>query len=112
VATFMNLDPSRNKRICVLVVSSQAQPTQLLFGSRPRLATERFFYSSSACVYNVEKQTSADVTALKEEDAYPAMPDDGYGWEKRFSERTARHFREDYGIATRAARYHNGSMTR
>ena len=69
--------------------------------------TERFFYSSSACVYNGDKQTRADVTALKEEDAYPAMPEDGYGWEKLFSERMARHFREDYGIETRVARYHN-----
>ncbi len=69
--------------------------------------TERFFYSSSACVYNGEKQSSADVTALKEEDAYPAMPEDGYGWEKLFSERMARHYREDYGLATRVARYHN-----
>jgi GDP-D-mannose 3', 5'-epimerase len=69
--------------------------------------TERFFYSSSACVYNAEKQTRANVTALKEEDAYPAMPEDGYGWEKLFSERMARHFREDYGIATRVSRYHN-----
>jgi GDP-D-mannose 3',5'-epimerase len=69
--------------------------------------TERFFYSSSACVYNADKQTRTDVTALKEEDAYPAMPEDGYGWEKLFSERMARHFREDYGIATRVARYHN-----
>jgi GDP-D-mannose 3', 5'-epimerase len=69
--------------------------------------TERFFYSSSACVYNADKQIRADVTALKEEDAYPAMPEDGYGWEKLFSERMARHFREDYGIATRVSRYHN-----
>src|SRR5881227_2205075 len=69
--------------------------------------TERFFYSSSACVYNGDKQTRTDVTALKEEDAYPAMPEDGYGWEKLFSERMARHFREDFGIATRVARYHN-----
>jgi nucleoside-diphosphate-sugar epimerase len=67
----------------------------------------RFFYSSSACVYTAEKQTSADVVALREEDAYPAMPEDGYGWEKLFSERMARHFREDYGLATRVARYHN-----
>ena len=52
---------------------------------------QRFFYSSSACVYNGEKQTRADVTALKEEDAYPAMPEEGYGWEKLFSERMARH---------------------
>ncbi len=69
--------------------------------------TERFFYSSSACVYNGEKQSRADVTALKEEDAYPAMPEDGYGWEKLFSERMARHYGEDYGLATRVARYHN-----
>jgi nucleoside-diphosphate-sugar epimerase len=69
--------------------------------------TERFFYSSSACVYNGDKQTRPDVTALKEEDAYPAMPEDGYGWEKLFSERMARHFREDFGMATRVARYHN-----
>src|SRR5690348_7121814 len=69
--------------------------------------TERFFYSSSACVYNGDKQTDPNVTALKEEDAYPALPEDGYGWEKLFSERMARHYREDYGIATRVARYHN-----
>jgi GDP-D-mannose 3', 5'-epimerase len=69
--------------------------------------TERFFYSSSACVYNGDKQTDANVTALKEADAYPALPEDGYGWEKLFSERMARHYREDYGMATRVARYHN-----
>ena len=67
----------------------------------------RFFYSSSACVYAADKQTDADVTALKEADAYPAMPEDGYGWEKLFSERMARHFREDFGIETRVGRYHN-----
>src|SRR4029434_3192152 len=69
--------------------------------------TERFFFSSSACVYNGDKQTRADVTVLKEEDAYPALQEDGYGWERLFSERMSRHFREDYGIATRVARYHN-----
>jgi nucleoside-diphosphate-sugar epimerase len=68
---------------------------------------ERFFYSSSACVYAEEHQTNPDVTALKETDAYPAMPEDGYGWEKLFSERMARHFLEDYGLQTRVARYHN-----
>lgn len=68
---------------------------------------ERFFYASSACVYAADRQTNTDVTALKESDAYPAMPEDGYGWEKLFSERMARHFREDYGIETRVARYHN-----
>ena len=68
---------------------------------------ERLFYSSSACVYAHDKQTEAQVVALKEADAYPAMPEDGYGWEKLFSERMARHFREDYGLVTRIARYHN-----
>jgi GDP-D-mannose 3',5'-epimerase len=68
---------------------------------------KRFFFSSSACVYNGDKQVDADVTALREEDAYPAMPEDGYGWEKLFSERMCRHFREDYGLIARVARYHN-----
>ena len=67
----------------------------------------RFFYSSSACVYNADKQVNEDVVALKEEDAYPAMPEDGYGWEKLFTERMCRHFREDYGLATRQVRFHN-----
>jgi len=67
----------------------------------------RFFYSSSACVYAADKQVDADVAALKESDAYPAMPEDGYGWEKLFSERMCRHFREDFGVETRVARYHN-----
>jgi nucleoside-diphosphate-sugar epimerase len=80
--------------------------TNLLIAARDAGAG-RFFFSSSACVYNADKQTSADVTALKEEDAYPAMPEDGYGWEKLFSERMCRHFREDYGLITRVARYHN-----
>ena len=80
--------------------------THMLLAAK-EAGSERFFYSSSACVYNADKQTRTDVTALKEEDAYPAMPEDGYGWEKLFSERMARHFREDYGIATRVARYHN-----
>ena len=68
---------------------------------------ERFFYSSSACVYAADKQTRVDVEPLKEADAYPAMPEDGYGWEKLFSERMCRHFREDFGLETRIARYHN-----
>jgi len=68
---------------------------------------ERYFYSSSACVYNGDKQVDEDVVALKEEDAYPAMPEDGYGWEKLFSERMCTHFREDYNLATRMARFHN-----
>ena len=68
---------------------------------------ERFFYSSSACVYPDYRQDSPEVTPLREQDAYPAMPEDGYGWEKLFSERMCRHFREDYGLVTRVARYHN-----
>ena len=68
---------------------------------------ERFFYASSACVYNADKQRDPKVTALKEEDAYPGMPEDGYGWEKLFSERMCRHFREDFKLPTRVARFHN-----
>jgi nucleoside-diphosphate-sugar epimerase len=68
---------------------------------------QRFFFSSSACVYNADKQARFEVEPLKEEDAYPALPEDGYGWEKLFSERMCRHFREDFGLRTRVARYHN-----
>jgi nucleoside-diphosphate-sugar epimerase len=68
---------------------------------------QRYFYASSACVYNADKQRNENVTALKEADAYPAMPEDGYGWEKLFSERMCRHFREDFGVQTRMARFHN-----
>jgi GDP-D-mannose 3',5'-epimerase len=80
--------------------------THLLMASK-KSDVKRYFFASSACVYNAEKQTDSAVTPLREEDAYPAMPEDGYGWEKLFSERMCRHFREDYGIATRVARYHN-----
>jgi nucleoside-diphosphate-sugar epimerase len=80
--------------------------THMLVASRDA-RVERYFFSSSACVYAAEKQTSAAVSPLAEEDAYPAMPEDGYGWEKLFSERMCRHFTEDYGLATRMARYHN-----
>jgi len=80
--------------------------THLLLAARDA-GVERYFYASSACVYAADKQTSTDVTALREEDAYPAMPEDGYGWEKLFSERMCRHFREDYGLETRVARFHN-----
>jgi GDP-D-mannose 3', 5'-epimerase len=80
--------------------------TQMLEAAR-EFGVARFFYSSSACVYNADKQRSADNPGLKEEDAYPAMPEDGYGWEKLFSERMCRHFREDYGMYTRVARFHN-----
>ncbi|WP_229052219.1 NAD-dependent epimerase/dehydratase family protein [Aeromicrobium sp. Leaf350] len=92
-----------NKAECMLSVLTS---TNMLVAARAA-GTRRFFYSSSACVYAGDKQTDPNVTALKEEDAYPADPEDGYGWEKLFSERMARHFREDFGIQTRIARYHN-----
>ena len=68
---------------------------------------KKFFFSSSACVYNSSKQSKTFVNGLKEEDAYPADPEDGYGWEKLFSERMCRHFTEDFGLETRVVRYHN-----
>src|SRR4051794_15368563 len=80
--------------------------TNLLLASRDH-AVERFLYASSACVYAADKQTDTAVTALKEEDAYPAMPEDGYGWEKLFSERMCRHFMEDFGLSVRVPRFHN-----
>lgn len=92
-----------NKALCMLSVLIN---THLLEAAK-KVGVARFFYASSACVYNADKQTSEDVVALKEEDAYPALPEDGYGWEKLFSERMCRHFREDFGILTRVARFHN-----
>jgi nucleoside-diphosphate-sugar epimerase len=92
-----------NKALCMLSVLTN---THMLVAAR-RAGVSAFFYSSSACVYNVEKQRDENVTPLREADAYPAMPEDGYGWEKLFSERMCRHFREDFGLRTRAARYHN-----
>ena len=80
--------------------------THMLMAAR-EAGVKRFFYSSSACVYAAEKQTNAAVVPLKEADSYPAMPEDGYGWEKLFSERMCRHFTEDYKLATRVARFHN-----
>jgi len=68
---------------------------------------KKHYYSSSACVYNASKQKDTFISGLKEEDAYPAMPEDGYGWEKLFSERMCRHFYEDFGLDVRIARYHN-----
>jgi nucleoside-diphosphate-sugar epimerase len=68
---------------------------------------QKYFFSSSACVYNAAKQKNTFIKGLKEEDAYPAEPEDGYGWEKLFSERMCRHFYEDFGLETRIARYHN-----
>jgi len=92
-----------NKALCMLSVLIN---THLLMAAKDAGA-RRFFYASSACVYAADKQTDPDVTALKEDDAYPAMPEDGYGWEKLFSERMCRHFQEDFGLTTRIARYHN-----
>ena len=92
-----------NKALCMLSVLVN---THLCMASK-EAGVERFFFASSACVYNAEKQRDPNVTALKEEDAYPALAEDGYGWEKLFSERMCRHFREDFGLATRIARYHN-----
>ena len=92
-----------NRALCMLSVLIN---THLLMAAR-KSDIQRFFYASSACVYAADKQTSPEVIALKETDAYPAMPEDGYGWEKLFSERMCRHFREDFGLATRVARHHN-----
>jgi GDP-D-mannose 3', 5'-epimerase len=92
-----------NRALCMLSVLIN---THLLLAARD-LGVERYFYASSACVYPVDKQTSADVTALKESDAYPALPEDGYGWEKLFGERMCRHFAEDFALQTRVVRYHN-----
>jgi nucleoside-diphosphate-sugar epimerase len=92
-----------NKARCMLSVLIN---THLLLAARD-LGVQRFFYASSACVYAADKQDRADVDALRESDAYPAMPEDGYGWEKLFSERMCRHFFEDFGLESRVARYHN-----
>jgi nucleoside-diphosphate-sugar epimerase len=92
-----------NKAACMISVLIN---THLLISSRDCGIT-RFFYASSACVYNGEKQTDTDNPGLKESDAYPALAEDGYGWEKLFSERMCRHFMEDYGLTTRVARFHN-----
>jgi GDP-D-mannose 3',5'-epimerase len=92
-----------NKALCMLSVLIN---THMLEAAKD-LGVERYFYSSSACVYAADKQTRPDVAGLRESDAYPAMPEDGYGWEKLFSERMCRHFSEDFGLVTRVARYHN-----
>ena len=92
-----------NKALCMISVLIN---THLLMAARD-IGIKRYFYSSSACVYNASKQQDIDNPGLKESDAYPAMPEDGYGWEKLFSERMCRHFQEDYGLITRVARFHN-----
>jgi nucleoside-diphosphate-sugar epimerase len=92
-----------HKALCMLSVLIN---THLLLAARDA-GVARYFYASSACVYNAEKQARPDVEPLREEDAYPALPEDGYGWEKLFSERMCRHFQEDFGLETRIGRYHN-----
>ena len=92
-----------NKAECMLSVLIT---TNLLRASIENKA-KKLFFSSSACVYNAKKQLETFVPGLKEIDAYPAEPEDGYGWEKLFSERMCRHFTEDFGLETRVARYHN-----
>ena len=93
----------QHKVECMLSVLSS---THMLMAAH-EVQADRYFYASSACVYRADKQTSADVVPLREVDVYPAMPEDGYGWEKLFSERMARHFLEDFSLATRVARFHN-----
>jgi nucleoside-diphosphate-sugar epimerase len=92
-----------NKALCMLSVLIN---THLLMAAKEHCIQD-FFYSSTACVYQEHKQSSPDAIPLSEEDVYPAMPEDGYGWEKLFSERMCRHFSEDFGIRTRVARLHN-----
>ena len=92
-----------NKALCMLTVLIN---THLLMAAHAA-GTKRFFYASSACVYAADKQTDPSITGLREADAYPAMPEDGYGWEKLFSERMCRHFTEDFKLTTRVARFHN-----
>jgi GDP-D-mannose 3', 5'-epimerase len=93
----------QNKALCMLsvLINTHMLQAALKFG------VSRFFYSSSACVYNGDLQKSFEAPSLKEADAYPALAEDGYGWEKLFSERMCRHFREDFGLTTRVARFHN-----
>ncbi len=92
-----------NKALCMLSVLINTHMLQ----AAKKYGVQRYFYSSSACVYNGDKQKNFEAPSLKEEDAYPALAEDGYGWEKLFSERMCRHFREDFGLYTRVARFHN-----
>jgi nucleoside-diphosphate-sugar epimerase len=92
-----------NKALCMLSVLINTHMLQAALAH----GCQKYFYSSSACVYNADKQKTFEAPSLKEEDAYPAQAEDGYGWEKLFSERMCRHFREDFGLYTRVARFHN-----
>jgi len=93
----------KNRALCMLSVLINTHMLQAAHSH----GVQRYFFSSSACVYNAQKQQDVNNPGLKEEDAYPALPEDGYGWEKLFGERMCRHFREDYGMRTRVARFHN-----
>jgi nucleoside-diphosphate-sugar epimerase len=95
--------PENNKALCMLSVLVN---THMLMACK-EFKIKRYFFSSSACAYNTELQKDPKIIGLKESDAYPAMPEDGYGWEKLFSERMCRHFFEDYGLDVKVARYHN-----
>jgi len=92
-----------NKALCMLSVLINTHMLQ----AGLKHGAKRFFYASSACVYNGDKQKTFEAPSLKEEDAYPALAEDGYGWEKLFPERMCRHFREDFKLYTRVARFHN-----
>ncbi len=92
-----------NKALCMLSVLVN---THLLMACK-EFKVKKYFFSSSACAYNKDLQNQTSITGLKEEDAYPANPEDGYGWEKLFSERMCRHFLEDYNLDVKVARYHN-----
>jgi nucleoside-diphosphate-sugar epimerase len=92
-----------NKALCMLSVLINTHMLQAAL----KHGASRFFYASSACVYNGDKQKTFEAPSLKEEDAYPALAEDGYGWEKLFSERMCRHFHEDFNLYTRVARFHN-----
>ena len=92
-----------NKALCMLSVLINTHMLQ----AAQKYGVKKYFFSSSACVYNGDKQKTFEAPYLKEEDAYPALAEDGYGWEKLFSERMCRHFREDFGLYTRVARFHN-----
>lgn len=92
-----------NRALCMISVLIN---THLLMAAR-ELDVKKFLFTSTACVYRADKQDSTNVVALKEDDVYPAMPEDGYGWEKLFSERMCRHFHEDFGIDVRVVRLHN-----
>ncbi len=92
-----------NKALCMLSVLINTH----LLQSAQEVGVQRYFFASSACVYAASKQHETANPGLREEDAYPAEPEDGYGWEKLFSERMCRHFEEDFGLQTRIARFHN-----